>query len=144
MSTNSSDAWYLLCNRKIMLEILISCDFVDWFLQGVLQVSGPFLKGDSYHLYLTTARKGPLMRSSRRTTGQVAENGVVDDATDACSLRCIFATFLADSSASLGRPCFYRRRSKEGVSYHRRRHRRCQPPPPPRSRRTTAPVSQLF
>ena len=36
----------------------------------------------------------------RRTTGQVAENGVVDDATDACSLRRIFATFLADSSTS--------------------------------------------
>jgi hypothetical protein len=47
------------------------------------------------------------MRSSRRTTGQVAENSVVDDATDACSLRHIFATFLADSSASLGRPYFY-------------------------------------
>jgi len=34
------------------------------------------------------------MRSSRCTTGQVAENSVVDDATDACSLRRIFATFL--------------------------------------------------
>ncbi len=32
------------------------------------------------------------MRSSRRTTGQVAENSVADDATDACSLRRIFAT----------------------------------------------------
>jgi hypothetical protein len=47
------------------------------------------------------------MRSSRRTTGQVAENSVVDNATDACSLRRIFATFLADSSTSLGRPYFY-------------------------------------
>ena len=47
------------------------------------------------------------MRSSRRTTPHVAENRVVDDATDACSLRCIFATFLADSSASLGSPYFY-------------------------------------
>jgi hypothetical protein len=47
------------------------------------------------------------MRSSRRTTPHVAENSVVDDLTDACSLRCIFATFLADSSASLGRPYFY-------------------------------------
>ena len=47
------------------------------------------------------------MRSSRRTTGQVAENSVADDATDACSLRRIFATFLADSSTSLGRPYFY-------------------------------------
>jgi hypothetical protein len=47
------------------------------------------------------------MRSSRHTTGQVAENSVVDDATDACSLRGIFATFLADSSTSLGRPYFY-------------------------------------
>jgi hypothetical protein len=47
------------------------------------------------------------MRSSRRTTPQVAENSVVDDATDACSLRRIFATFLAVSSASLGRPYFY-------------------------------------
>jgi hypothetical protein len=47
------------------------------------------------------------MRSSRRTTGQVAENSVVDDATDACSLHRIFATFLADSSTSLGRPYFY-------------------------------------
>ncbi len=47
------------------------------------------------------------MRSSRRTTGQVAENSAVDDATDACSLRRIFANFLADSSASLGRPYFY-------------------------------------
>jgi hypothetical protein len=42
-----------------------------------------------------------------RTTPHVAENRVVDDATDACSLRCIFATFLADSSASLGHPYFY-------------------------------------
>jgi hypothetical protein len=47
------------------------------------------------------------MRSSRRTTGQVAKNSVVDDATDTCSLRCIFATFLVDSSTSLGRPYFY-------------------------------------
>jgi hypothetical protein len=47
------------------------------------------------------------MRSSRRTTPHIAENSVVDDATDACSLRRIFATFLADSSASLGRPYFY-------------------------------------
>jgi len=47
------------------------------------------------------------MRSSRRTTPHVAGNSVVDDATDACSLRRIFATFLADSSASLGRPYFY-------------------------------------
>ncbi len=48
-----------------------------------------------------------MMRSSRRTTPHVAENSVVDDATDSCSLRGIFATFLADSSASLGRPYFY-------------------------------------
>jgi len=47
------------------------------------------------------------MRSSRRTTPHIAENSVVDDATDACSLCCIFATFVADSSASLGRPYFY-------------------------------------
>ncbi len=47
------------------------------------------------------------MSSSRRTTPHVAENSVVDDATDACSLRHIFATFLADSSASLGRSYFY-------------------------------------
>ena len=47
------------------------------------------------------------MRSSRRTTPHVAENSIVDDATDACSLRGIFATFLADSSASLRRPYFY-------------------------------------
>ena len=47
------------------------------------------------------------MRSSRRTTPHVAENSVVDDATDACSLRGILAAFLADSSASLGRPFFY-------------------------------------
>ncbi len=47
------------------------------------------------------------MRSSRRTTPHNAENSMVDDSTDACSLRCIFATFLADSSASLGRPYFY-------------------------------------
>jgi len=46
------------------------------------------------------------MRSSRCTTPHVAENSVLDDA-DACSLRRIFATFLADSSASLGRPYFY-------------------------------------
>ncbi len=32
------------------------------------------------------------MRSSRRTTGQVAENSMDDDATDACHLRRIFAT----------------------------------------------------
>jgi hypothetical protein len=47
------------------------------------------------------------MRSSRRSTGQVAKNSVVDDATDTCSLRCIFATILVDSSTSLGRPYFY-------------------------------------
>ena len=47
------------------------------------------------------------MRSSRGTTPQVAENSVVDDTTDACSLLGIFATFLADSSTSLGRPYFY-------------------------------------
>ena len=47
------------------------------------------------------------MRSSKHTTGQVAENSIVDDATDACSLRRIFATFLANSSTSLGRPYFY-------------------------------------
>ena len=40
------------------------------------------------------------MRSSRGTTGQVAENSFADDATDACSLRGIFDTFLADSSTS--------------------------------------------
>ncbi len=34
------------------------------------------------------------MRSSRHTTGQVAKNSVADDATDACHLRCIFATDL--------------------------------------------------
>ncbi len=32
------------------------------------------------------------MRSSRRTTGQVAENSMADNATDACHLRRIFAT----------------------------------------------------
>jgi len=53
------------------------------------------------------SQKPPLMRSSRRTTPQVAENSIVDDATDACSLRHICATFLANSSASLGRPYFY-------------------------------------
>ena len=47
------------------------------------------------------------MRSSRGTTGQVAENSFADDAPDACSLLRIFATFLADSSTSLGRPYFY-------------------------------------
>jgi hypothetical protein len=47
------------------------------------------------------------MRSSRHTTGQLAENSVVDDATDACSLSGILAAFLAESSASLGRPFFY-------------------------------------
>jgi hypothetical protein len=47
------------------------------------------------------------MRSSRCTTPHVAENSFVDDATDACSLLYIFATFLANSSASLGPPYFY-------------------------------------
>jgi hypothetical protein len=47
------------------------------------------------------------MRSSRHTTPHVAENSMVDNATDACSLRCIFATFLANSSASIGRPYSY-------------------------------------
>ncbi len=47
------------------------------------------------------------MRSSRRTTPHVAEKSVVVDATDACSLLRIFATFLANSSASLGHPYFY-------------------------------------
>ena len=35
------------------------------------------------------------MRSTRRTTLHVAKNSVVDPFTDACSLRCIFASFLA-------------------------------------------------
>ena len=47
------------------------------------------------------------MRSSRGTAPHLAENSVVDDATDACSLLGIFSTFLADSSASLCRPYFY-------------------------------------
>jgi hypothetical protein len=34
------------------------------------------------------------MRSSRHTTGQVAENSVANDATDAYHLHCIFATDL--------------------------------------------------
>jgi len=33
--------------EKSMLEILISCDFVNRFLQGALQVSGGFRRGDS-------------------------------------------------------------------------------------------------
>ena len=69
------------------------------------------------------------MRSSRRTTPHVVENSIVDNATDACSLRCIFATFLADSSASLGRPYFYHQHSKEQVSYE---------PLPPRPLSATA------
>jgi hypothetical protein len=47
------------------------------------------------------------MRSTRRTTGHLAENSVVDALTDACPFQRILATFLADSSASLGRPYFY-------------------------------------
>jgi hypothetical protein len=43
----------------------------------------------------------------QRTTGHVTENSMVDNATDVCSLRHIIATFLANSSASLGRPYFY-------------------------------------
>jgi hypothetical protein len=47
------------------------------------------------------------MRSTRRTTRHLAENSVVDALTDACHFQRILATFLADSSASLGRPYFY-------------------------------------
>jgi hypothetical protein len=47
------------------------------------------------------------MKSSRHTTPHITENSVVDDATDACSLRRIFATFLANSPVSLGHPYFY-------------------------------------
>ncbi len=47
------------------------------------------------------------MRSTRRTTGHLAENSMVDDLTDACHFQRIFATFLVDSLASLGRPYFY-------------------------------------
>jgi hypothetical protein len=47
------------------------------------------------------------MRSTRRTTGHLAENSVVDTLTDAHHFQYIFAAFLADSSASLGRPYFY-------------------------------------
>jgi len=47
------------------------------------------------------------MRSSSCTTPHVAKNSIVVDATDACSLRSIFATFLVDSSASLCHPYFY-------------------------------------
>ena len=66
-----------------------------------------FLEGSFKHPYLTPSQKPPPMRSSRRTTPHFAENSFVEDATDACSLRCIFATFLAYSSASLGRPYLY-------------------------------------
>jgi hypothetical protein len=47
------------------------------------------------------------MSRSRRTTPHIAENSLVDDATDVCSLLYIFATFLVKSSASLARPYFY-------------------------------------
>ena len=51
--------------------------------------------GDSLPPYLAPSRKGPPMRSTRRTTGHLAKNSVVDNFNDACSLRCIFGTFLA-------------------------------------------------
>ena len=51
------------------------------------------MKGDSLPPYLSPSQKGPLMRSTRRTTGHLAKNSVVDTWTDACSLRCIFLPF---------------------------------------------------
>ena len=47
------------------------------------------------------------MRSTRLTTGHLSKNSAVDTWTDVCSLRCIFSSFLANSSASLGRTYFY-------------------------------------
>jgi hypothetical protein len=47
------------------------------------------------------------MRSTRHTTGHLAENSVVNDSTDACHFQRIFATFLVDILASFGRPYFY-------------------------------------
>ena len=41
------------------------------------------------------------MRSSRCTTPHVAKHSVVDPFIDACPFKCILATFLANSSASL-------------------------------------------
>ncbi len=50
-----------------------------------------------------------LSRSSRRTTTSIAETSVVEATTDAdvSHWRHIFATFLEDASAALGRPHFY-------------------------------------
>ncbi len=108
MSTNnSSDAWHFPCNRKINAQNINIVQFCRLIFQGILQVGGGFFKGDSYHPYLAPSPKPPLMRSSRHTTPHVAKNSIVYDATDACSLGCIFSTILADSSASLGCPYFY-------------------------------------
>ena len=64
-------------------------------------VSGPFLKGDSLPPSLAPSRNCPKMRSNRCTTPHVAKHSVVDPFTNACPFKCIFASFLADSSASL-------------------------------------------
>ena len=84
-----------------------SCDAVDLILRGFRLVRGGFWKVDSSPPYLAPCRKPPLMRSTRRTTGHLSENSVVDNLTEAFQLQSIFATFLVDSSASLGRPYFY-------------------------------------
>ena len=41
------------------------------------------------------------MRSTRHTTGHLAKNSVVDTQTNACSLRCMFATFLHPPASAI-------------------------------------------
>ena len=41
------------------------------------------------------------MRSTRHTTGHLAKNSMVDNFNDACSLRCIFGTFLAVPASAI-------------------------------------------
>jgi hypothetical protein len=76
-------------------------------LYNVGPVSRHFWRVISQHPCFDPYQNYCLMRSCRRTTQQVAENSMVEDATDACSLQRISATFLANSSASLGRPYFW-------------------------------------
>jgi hypothetical protein len=107
MSTNSSDAWHLPCNRKINAQNINIVQFRRLIFSRRPASQRTFFEGRFITPLSRYCPKRPLMRSSRRTTPHVAESRVVDYATDACSLRRIFATFLADSSASLGRPYFY-------------------------------------
>ena len=71
-------------------------------------VSGwSFLQTIAASSILVPCQKDHPMRSSRRTMGTFAETTVVEYSAGVAALRCVFATFLADSSSTLDLPNFY-------------------------------------